>query len=134
MVRRLCVVRLYTEIHLIDCLIAGIPWLENKYKQYVVMRERVLTETQALRERLLNAVPDMCQPQQRNEIMGAQAQTHQLCLGCCKVYHAERSGFFTGNPQLIYIGDPIALSCLITLQNAAQNREFRGMCKLTSLP
>ncbi|KAK9812292.1 hypothetical protein WJX73_010370 [Symbiochloris irregularis] len=37
----------------------GIPWLESKYKQYIVMRERVLTETQALRDKLLQAVPDM---------------------------------------------------------------------------
>ena len=52
-------------------LCTGIPWLESKYKQYVVMRERVLTETQALRDRLLHAVPDLPQmQQQRNDAVG----------------------------------------------------------------
>lgn len=49
---------------------AGIPWLESKYKQYVLMRERVLTETQNLRDKLLNAVPEPQQPQQRGEYLG----------------------------------------------------------------
>lgn len=35
---------------------AGIPWLVSRFKQYVVMRERLLTDTQGLRSRLGSAV------------------------------------------------------------------------------
>ncbi|KAK9846381.1 hypothetical protein WJX81_002681 [Elliptochloris bilobata] len=34
----------------------GIPWLVSRFKQYVVLRERLLTDTQGLRSRLGNAV------------------------------------------------------------------------------
>lgn len=37
-------------------LAAGIPWLVSRFKQYVVMRERLLTDTQGLRSRLGSAV------------------------------------------------------------------------------
>lgn len=36
---------------------AGIPWLINKYKAYVVMRERLLSDTQRLRSNLDGAAP-----------------------------------------------------------------------------
>ncbi|CAL8461828.1 g1359 [Coccomyxa elongata] len=35
-----------------------IPWLINKYKQYILMRERLLTDTQSLRTKLEKAIPD----------------------------------------------------------------------------
>ena len=37
---------------------AGIPWLINKYKQYVLMRERLLNDTQKLRTKLQNSIPE----------------------------------------------------------------------------
>ena len=36
---------------------AGIPWLISKYKAYVVMRERLLSDTQRLRSNLGGAPP-----------------------------------------------------------------------------
>ena len=36
---------------------AGIPWLISKYKAYVVMRERLLSDTQRLRSNLGGAAP-----------------------------------------------------------------------------
>ena len=44
---------------MIECLLpcAGIPWLINKYKQYVLMRERLLNDTQKLRTKLQNSIP-----------------------------------------------------------------------------
>ena len=36
--------------------VAGIPWLVSRFKQYVVLRERLLTDTQGLRSRLGTAV------------------------------------------------------------------------------
>ncbi|KAK9908909.1 hypothetical protein WJX75_004531 [Coccomyxa subellipsoidea] len=35
-----------------------IPWLINKYKQYIIMRERLLSDTQSLRTKLEKAIPD----------------------------------------------------------------------------
>ena len=37
---------------------AGIPWLINQYKQYVLMRERLLNDTQKLRTKLQKAIPE----------------------------------------------------------------------------
>jgi hypothetical protein len=37
---------------------AGIPWLINKYKQYILMRERVLKDTQSLRTKLKQSIKD----------------------------------------------------------------------------
>jgi len=37
---------------------AGIPWLINQYKQYVLMRERLLNDTQKLRTKLQKSIPE----------------------------------------------------------------------------
>jgi len=43
----------------------GIPWLVSRFKQYVLLRERLLTDTQGLRARLgdpLSAAPAPAMP------------------------------------------------------------------------
>ena len=40
----------------IDC--AGIDWLMGKFKAYVILRDRLLTDTSILRDKLDVAVPD----------------------------------------------------------------------------
>ena len=40
---------------LADVHASGVPWIVAKYRQYVLLRERVLTDTQALRPRLEDA-------------------------------------------------------------------------------
>lgn len=39
-------------------LLAGISWLISKYKQYVLMRERLLNDTQKLRTKLEKSIPE----------------------------------------------------------------------------
>ena len=46
----------YLDRMLLCC--SGIPWLISKYKQYILMRERLLTDTQSLRTKLEKAIPD----------------------------------------------------------------------------
>ncbi len=41
---------------------AGIPWLINTYKQYVLMRERLLNDTQQLRTKLQHSIPESSFP------------------------------------------------------------------------
>jgi hypothetical protein len=36
---------------------AGIPWLIDKFKQYVVLRDRLFSDTSVLRGKLQEAIP-----------------------------------------------------------------------------
>ena len=36
---------------------AGIPWLIEKFKQYVVLRDRLFSDTSVLRNKLQDAIP-----------------------------------------------------------------------------
>ncbi|KAK9819607.1 hypothetical protein WJX72_000222 [[Myrmecia] bisecta] len=44
----------------VEC--TGIPWLINRYKRYVVLRERLLNDTHILRDKLTGARPDAAAP------------------------------------------------------------------------
>ena len=52
---------------------AGIPWLVCRFKQYVMLRERLLTDTQGLRSRLGYA---QLHPSSPSNIGGASRQHH----------------------------------------------------------
>ncbi|KAK9846760.1 hypothetical protein WJX84_009414 [Apatococcus fuscideae] len=56
--------------HLHDVEVTGITWLITKYKQYLILRERVLSDTNVLRSKLDSAAPDFDGGQARSDATG----------------------------------------------------------------
>ncbi len=57
---------------------AGIAWLIAKYKQYLILRERVLSDTNVLRSKLDSAAPDFEPGHSDSESRGE----YSLCARC----------------------------------------------------
>ena len=56
------------------CLCAGIAWLLDKFKAYVILRDRLLSDTSILRDKLEVAAPEVANGQSN-----ANASTSKQC-------------------------------------------------------
>jgi len=58
----------------VPCLCAGIEWLLDKFKAYVILRDRLLSDTSILRDKLEVAAPEAANGQSN-----AHASTSKQC-------------------------------------------------------
>lgn len=65
-----------------DVAATGIPWLITRYKQYVLLRDRLFTDTGTLRDRLANAIPGGPAPDGLSTSAGSQSRLLFFCA-CC---------------------------------------------------
>ncbi len=69
-----CVQCVKNQYNKMPCLCAGIEWLLDKFKAYVILRDRLLSDTSILRDKLEVAAPEVANGQSN-----AHASTSKQC-------------------------------------------------------
>lgn len=63
-------------------MFAGIDWLLSKFKAYVMLRDRLLTDTSILRDKLDVAVPEFANGETSYAKMGAACMLQPAVISC----------------------------------------------------